>query len=259
MGFPGEHLRFHPYVGMASRWRKLVPPQRGVRSHLDQFNDADAVIQDERVGVSPLFLLGGQCRLRRFSVFGRQARVRRRRISCSTTAGRSTSVTSRSSLQRGLGDRSVAETVALSSRADARRPGLIAGLFFWGSPRRAREDCRRLRHDTDCRARIASGAIGPLRDADARRDRRRRRRGSHRRRGSAAGRDGADSSSSCRASIPSARHSLPGPLVRSTSRCAFGRRPTHEIDPLTGSTARTRTALGSSSARVTALKHQYMP
>jgi hypothetical protein len=71
MGFPGEHLRFHPYVGIGFAFAQIgSAAARGPFATIDQFNEADAVIQDERVGVSPLLLLGGQYRMRRFSVFG---------------------------------------------------------------------------------------------------------------------------------------------------------------------------------------------
>ena len=71
MGFPGEHLRFHPYVGIGFAFAQIASAAaRGPFANLDQFNDADALIQDERIGVSPLLLVGGQYRMRRFSVFG---------------------------------------------------------------------------------------------------------------------------------------------------------------------------------------------
>jgi len=71
MGFPGEHLTFHPYVGAGFAFSQIVSAApRGPFSSLSQLTDAQAVIQDERVGVSPLFIVGGQYRLRRASVFG---------------------------------------------------------------------------------------------------------------------------------------------------------------------------------------------
>jgi opacity protein-like surface antigen len=71
MGFPGEHLRFHPYFGAGFALAQVAAATaRGPFSNIDQLNDADAVIQDERVGFSPLFIAGGQYRMRRFSVFG---------------------------------------------------------------------------------------------------------------------------------------------------------------------------------------------
>ena len=71
MGFPGEHLRFHPYVGVGFEFAQIGDASaRGPFATIDQLNDADAIIRDERVGVSPLFMVGGQYRMRRFSVFG---------------------------------------------------------------------------------------------------------------------------------------------------------------------------------------------
>src|SRR5436190_10784415 len=57
--------------------------------------------------------------------------------------------------------------------------------------------------------------------------------------------------------IPIARHSFPGPLVRSRSRFTLGRRRRINSMPSTGETARMSTALPWPRSRVTALKHQY--
>lgn len=71
MGFPGEHLTFHPYVGIGFAFQQVVTAApRGPFTSVAQLNDAEAIIHDERVGVSPLLMAGGQYRLRRFSVFG---------------------------------------------------------------------------------------------------------------------------------------------------------------------------------------------
>jgi len=71
MGFPGEHLNFHPYVGVGFTLSQVsTAAAQGVFSNIDQLNYADQVIQDERVGFSPLFIAGGQYRMRRFSIFG---------------------------------------------------------------------------------------------------------------------------------------------------------------------------------------------
>jgi hypothetical protein len=71
MGFPGEHLRFHPYVGAGFTLAQVgQAAARGPFSNVDQLNDAEQVIQDERVGFSPMFIAGGQYRLRAFSIFG---------------------------------------------------------------------------------------------------------------------------------------------------------------------------------------------
>lgn len=71
MGFPGEHLRFHPYFGAGFTLSQIAAAAaRGPFANVDQFNSADAIVQNERVGFSPLFIAGGQYRLRRFSIFG---------------------------------------------------------------------------------------------------------------------------------------------------------------------------------------------
>jgi hypothetical protein len=70
MGFPGEHVRFHPYIGAGftlSQIATAVP--QGPFANVDQLSYADQVIQDQKIGFSPLFILGGQYRLRRVSVF----------------------------------------------------------------------------------------------------------------------------------------------------------------------------------------------
>lgn len=71
MGFPGEHLRFHPYVGAGFSLGQVAtvaaePPF----ANADQFNFAEAVIADEKVAVTPMFIGGGQYRMRQFSLFG---------------------------------------------------------------------------------------------------------------------------------------------------------------------------------------------
>ena len=71
MGFPGEHIRFHPYVGAGFSLMQIAQASPdGDFANEDQFVYANAVIQEQRVAFSPFFIGGGQCRLRRFSVFG---------------------------------------------------------------------------------------------------------------------------------------------------------------------------------------------
>jgi hypothetical protein len=71
MGFPGEHLRFHPYIGAGFAMSQVAAatPQ-GPFSSVDQIDYAEQVIQDQRVGFSPLVIVGGQYRMRRVSLFG---------------------------------------------------------------------------------------------------------------------------------------------------------------------------------------------
>jgi hypothetical protein len=70
MGFPGEHIRFHPYVGVGftvGEVTDLVP--RGPFGNADQASFAAQVIQDQKVAFSPLFIAGAQWRTSWFSVF----------------------------------------------------------------------------------------------------------------------------------------------------------------------------------------------
>ncbi len=71
MGFPGEHLNFHPYVGLGFTLEEVgsasaVPPF----GNSDQVAFAQQYIDDNKAAFSPLFIVGGQWRLRRVSVFG---------------------------------------------------------------------------------------------------------------------------------------------------------------------------------------------
>jgi len=71
MGFPGEHLRFHPYAGIGFTLNQIVSAHaRAPFGNVDQANFADQTIQDEKVAFSPLLLVGGQYQLRKVSVFG---------------------------------------------------------------------------------------------------------------------------------------------------------------------------------------------
>jgi hypothetical protein len=71
MGFPGEHLRFHPYVGAGFTLLQIPSASaQGPFSTSDQLDYADQVIQNEKVGFSPLVIVGGQYRLSGVSVFG---------------------------------------------------------------------------------------------------------------------------------------------------------------------------------------------
>ena len=71
MGFPGEHLRFHPYVGAGftlGEMTDVVP--RGPFTNADQRTFANTVVQDQKVAFSPLLIVGAQWRMPWFSVFG---------------------------------------------------------------------------------------------------------------------------------------------------------------------------------------------
>ncbi|MGH7617673.1 MAG: hypothetical protein ACREPM_10625 [Gemmatimonadaceae bacterium] len=71
MGFPGEHLKFHPYAGLGFTLEEVSTVQaEGTFSNDDQIAFAEQVIADEKVTFSPLLMIGGQWRLTRVSVFG---------------------------------------------------------------------------------------------------------------------------------------------------------------------------------------------
>ena len=71
MGFPGDHIRFHPYVGAGMSMTQIASASPdGPFSTEEQINYAAAVIQEERVGFTPFFIAGGQYRFRPLSVFG---------------------------------------------------------------------------------------------------------------------------------------------------------------------------------------------
>jgi hypothetical protein len=71
VGFPGDHLRFHPYFGVGFSMSQAASAQPdGTFASNDDLDFADRTIQDRRVAFSPLFIGGGQYRMQRFSVFG---------------------------------------------------------------------------------------------------------------------------------------------------------------------------------------------
>jgi hypothetical protein len=71
MGFPGEYMRWHPYVGAGFTLGEVATARaEGVFSTVDQATFAAQVIHDDKVSFSPLFIGGAQYRLRYFSVFG---------------------------------------------------------------------------------------------------------------------------------------------------------------------------------------------
>jgi len=71
MGFPLQHLFYHPYVGVGFTMGAIADADpRGPFSNADQIAFADTVIQQDKVAFSPFFIGGVQWRLRYFSVFG---------------------------------------------------------------------------------------------------------------------------------------------------------------------------------------------
>jgi hypothetical protein len=71
MGFPGEHLRFHPYVGAGFTLNEVAEAKaQGVFSNADQVTFADNQIQQAKVAFAPVGIIGAQWRLQWFSAFG---------------------------------------------------------------------------------------------------------------------------------------------------------------------------------------------
>jgi len=71
MGFPGEHLRFHPYVGVGFSLGQVASAQpEGPFGNTDQANATAQIVQNQRTAVAPMLIGGGQYRMTRFSVFG---------------------------------------------------------------------------------------------------------------------------------------------------------------------------------------------
>jgi hypothetical protein len=71
MGFPGDGIRLHPYVGVGFTLSQVADVQpRGPFGNPDQITSTAQVIQAQRAAFSPLFIGGAQYRMTRFSVFG---------------------------------------------------------------------------------------------------------------------------------------------------------------------------------------------
>jgi len=71
VGFPGRHVKFHPYVG-AGFSMVQVPSAHSETGYNSQaeFDATQALIQDLKVSFTPLVMAGAQYRLRMMSVFG---------------------------------------------------------------------------------------------------------------------------------------------------------------------------------------------
>ena len=70
VGFPGEHIVFHPYVGVGMTLVDVSDAQpRGPFANSDQLSFADQQIQNGRSGFTPFFIAGAQWRVRYVSVF----------------------------------------------------------------------------------------------------------------------------------------------------------------------------------------------
>ncbi len=70
VGFPGEHLVFHPYVGVGMTLLDVAAAQpRQPFANADQLSFANQQIQDGRAAFTPFFIAGAQWRVRYVSVF----------------------------------------------------------------------------------------------------------------------------------------------------------------------------------------------
>lgn len=71
VGFPGDHIKYHPYYGVGFSLQSIgTATPEGPFFTTDQLIAAENVIDTERAGFTPLLLAGLQVRLTRFSVFG---------------------------------------------------------------------------------------------------------------------------------------------------------------------------------------------
>jgi hypothetical protein len=71
MGFPGDHLKWHPYVGAGFTLQQVATVQaQGTFSNDDQLLFAQQVIANERAAFSPVGIVGVQYRARKASLFG---------------------------------------------------------------------------------------------------------------------------------------------------------------------------------------------
>lgn len=71
VGFPGEHVKFHPYVGVGFSLVDIADADpRGPFSTQDQFDFAQQVVQANKAAFEPMAIIGAQYRMTHFSIFG---------------------------------------------------------------------------------------------------------------------------------------------------------------------------------------------
>lgn len=71
MAFPGDFLRFHPYVGGGFAFRYLGnATAAGPYTQQKQMDYAASAVNDVKAAIGPSFIAGGQYRLKALSVFG---------------------------------------------------------------------------------------------------------------------------------------------------------------------------------------------
>jgi len=70
MGFPGDYLRFHPYIGAGFSLADVADAEAtGPFSNTTQRDFADQVIADQKVQIAPMGIIGGQWRFSWASAF----------------------------------------------------------------------------------------------------------------------------------------------------------------------------------------------
>lgn len=71
LGFPGEHLRFHPYAGIGFTLNQVADAKaRPPFANNAQLDYAEKLIQDEKVSFSPLLVIGAQYQVGSTAIFG---------------------------------------------------------------------------------------------------------------------------------------------------------------------------------------------
>lgn len=71
MGFPGDYLRFHPYIGAGFSLADVAAAEAsGPFANTTQANFADQVIATQKVQIGPMGIIGGQWRFHWASAFG---------------------------------------------------------------------------------------------------------------------------------------------------------------------------------------------
>jgi|SRR5579862_263415 len=71
MAFPGDFVRWHPYVGLGVSFKYLANVQAGgAFTNQRQIDFASSTVENAKAALGPAFIAGGQYRLKRMSVFG---------------------------------------------------------------------------------------------------------------------------------------------------------------------------------------------
>jgi hypothetical protein len=71
MAFPGDFIRWHPYVGLGVSFKYLASVQAaGPFTTQRQIDFATSTVESAKAALGPAFIAGGQYRLKRMSVFG---------------------------------------------------------------------------------------------------------------------------------------------------------------------------------------------